>query len=159
MANRELSSQGTVKYYGPRKTQEGLSNCLNGLVGVEEVVEIHFSFDDLDLPSLNADDDKAVVVIPAHSYIKSAYIEVATDFAGGTSVEFGFAETDGSVIDDVGIDTIIDATLVEGFFKADGALVDVDVGALPAQITISETGTHTAGRARLVVTYMRPFAG
>ena len=96
--------------------------------------------------------------IPAGSYIKSATLVVTTAAAGGTSINFGLANAAGSAIDADGIDAAV-ATAALAANKAvvcDGALVaGADgVGAADAYVTTANTGTFTAGAAKLVIEYI-----
>ena len=96
--------------------------------------------------------------IPAGSYITNAYLVVTTAFAGGTSINFGLNELDGTVIDADGLDAGV-ATAAMAANRAvamDGALVGgtVTVGADDAYVKADATGAFTAGAAKLVIEYI-----
>jgi len=97
--------------------------------------------------------------IPAGSYIVDAYIVVETAFAGGTSINVGFYQEDGTVIDADGVDAAV-TTAALGANKAvacDGALVGgtATVGANDAYLRVVPTGTFTAGKAKLFIEYIK----
>jgi hypothetical protein len=96
--------------------------------------------------------------IPAGSFIKSATLVAKTAAAGGTSINFGLATKAGTAIDADGIDAAVAAAAL-GANKAvvcDGALVGgtATVGAADAYVTTANTGTFTAGVAKLVIEYI-----
>lgn len=96
--------------------------------------------------------------IPAGSYITKAHLVVTTAAAGGTSINFGLADSAGSAIDADGIDAAV-ATAALAANKGvacDGALVGgtATVGASDAYVTTANTGTFTAGAATLVIEYI-----
>lgn len=96
--------------------------------------------------------------IPAGSYITKASLIVKTAAAGGTSIDIGLAEQDGSVIDADGIDVgvLTAAMAANKAVDCDGALVGgVDtIGAANAVVYITKTGTFTAGELDLVIEYV-----
>lgn len=106
--------------------------------------------------------DKAVAAndafIPAGSYITSAHIVVTTAAAGGTSINFGLADSAGSAIDADGIDAgVLTAALAANkAVVCDGALVGGadGVGAADAYVVTANTGTFTAGEAVLLIEYI-----
>ena len=164
MTDRVQSSIGAAQHYGPRDTNDGLPDVVSTM-GIVRQAEVYFDFAQANagLPVENANVDSGVLVIPAFSLIKNAYLEVSTAFTSGGSatLELGFQETDGSVIDADGIDTIAVAALTVGtWIVNDGALVGAVVGALDAQISIDDaTAVFTAGIGRLVIEYILPTAG
>ena len=164
MTDRVQSSINVAQHYGPRDTNDGLTDVVSTM-GLVRQAEIYFDFAQANagLPVENANVDAAVLTIPANSFIKNAYLEVSTAFTSGGSatLELGFQETDGSVIDADGIDTIAVAALTVGSWTVnDGALVGAAIGTLDAQISIDDaTAVFTAGVGRLVIEYILPTAG
>ncbi len=161
---RVQSSQGSAQHYGPREANTGLPDSVSTF-GVTKEVEIFFDFEQTNagLPTENADVDAAVKLIPANSFIKAAWLEVDTAFTSGgaATLELGFQQADGTVIDADGIDTIAVAALTAGSWTVnDGALVGTAIGANAAQISIDDaTAVFTAGSGRLIVEYFLPFSG
>lgn len=130
----------TLPYYMP---SEGLIKTL----------VYPFFFDAL--PVANADDAGAHVV-PGHSFIVSAYIYVEEDFAGGTSYDFGMIEADGSAIDPNGIDEAIAEAALEDndWIECDGDLIGATLGAEPGMLLITDTGSFTAGKGKVILRYI-----
>ena len=96
--------------------------------------------------------------IPAGSYITAASMVVTTAAAGGTNVTVGLKTGAGGVIDADGIDaTVLTAALAANKAVAcDGALVGGTdtVGANDAYLSITTTGTFSAGVFTLVIEYI-----
>ena len=163
MTDRVQSSIGAAQHYGPRDANDGLPDSVSTM-GLTKEVEIYFDFSQANagLPVVNADTDSGVAVIPANSFIKAAFLEVSTAFtsAGSATLELGFQQTDGSVVDVDGIDTIAVAALTAGSWTVnDGALVGAAIGANDVQISVDDaTAVFTAGIGRLVVEYFLPFS-
>jgi len=98
--------------------------------------------------------------IPAGAYITGAYLVVTEAFAGGTSINLGFHEQDGTAIDVDGIDAgvTVAALAANRAVNCDGALVGgtVTVGADDAYFRAAPTGTFTAGKGTLYIEYVKP---
>ena len=157
---KELSSIGAVQHYGPRQTNDGLPAGVS-TYGVVKQIVMSFDFDDLALGKFTAAQDAANLLIPANSLIRHAFLEVDTAWVGGTSINIGFDEADGTVIDADGLFTaaaLATANLTaKAWLVGTGALATNDtVGTLNAAITVDVTGTFTAGAARLIVEYIEP---
>jgi len=161
--SREQSSIGASQHYGPRVTNEGLDNSVS-TYGVFNQRELRFDYSQVNagLPTVNADTDSAVLLIPANSLITRAYIEVGTAFTSGGSatLEVGVQQSDGTVVDADGIDSVAVAALTAGSYTvADGAIVGASVGANDVQLSIDYgTAVFTAGTGRLIVEYVEPVA-
>lgn len=162
--SREQSSIGSAQHYGPRAANTGLDNSVS-TYGLVQQRELYFDYEQANagLPTTDADTDAATLVIPANSFIKSAYLEVSTAFTSGGSatLELGVQGTDGSTVDADGIDTIAVAALTVGSWTVcDGALVGATVGTADVQLSIDDAvAVFTAGVGRLVVEYILPTAG
>jgi hypothetical protein len=104
------------------------------------------------------------IPIPARSIIHSASLRVILAFtsAGATTLDLGFKQADGTVIDLDGIDAVIAKTVIDAVgdvVQCNGALVNglVDVGANDAYIASTvAVGPYTAGQAELTIEYSRP---
>ena len=163
MTTRNQSSIGAAQHYGPRDTNDGLPNTVS-TYGLVKQVELQFSYDQLDLPTENANVDAAVLTLPANAYIKNVYLYVETSFASGgaPTLNVGLQQTDGTVIDADGIYVALTvAELAAGWVDNSvagnvGALVEQGIGANEAQIAIVGSAAYTAGVGRLVVEYMQP---
>lgn len=141
-------------FYGPRTVENKLPSVLNTDGTVRELV-IDFDFNSL--PSTDAT-DALVLAIPANSLIESAVLTVKTAFAGGTSLAVGLSTTAGVAVDADGLITDANAPLANvnaagKIVKGSGALVGVSSGSAATQVTVTATGTFTAGKATLVVKY------
>lgn len=104
--------------------------------------------------------------IPANSAIVSAIFVSGEAAAGGTSVNIGLYQKDGTAIDADGLfAALLTAEMGLGEVShGDGALVQesgigaAGVGANDAYIAIANTGTFTAGKGRLIIEYIDPVA-
>jgi hypothetical protein len=114
------------------------------------------------LPTVNADVDAGVLVIPANAFVVRAYLEVGEAFTSGGSatLELGVEGVDGSTVDADGLDTIAVAALTAGSWAVlAGAIVGATVGTADVQISVDDaTATFTAGKGRLIVEYIEPTA-
>lgn len=161
--SREQASVNAAQHYGPRAANTGLADTVS-TYGVTREMELYFDFDQLDLPTSNADDDAGTLFIPAGALIKAAYIEVSTAFASGSpttdGLAVGFEKTDGTVLDVDGLfatTTTNTDDLAVGWVVGDGALIGASIGTDAGQLSIGvAAGTLTAGKARLVVEYILP---
>lgn len=108
--------------------------------------------------------------IPARAAILRAYLVASESAAGGTNINVGVYEKDGTAIDADGIfAAVITADMAVGEVTAgNGALVlhsqtlganrtgAASVGADDAFVSLSATGTFTAGKGRIIVEYLDP---
>lgn len=143
---------GRQTHFGAMDTDQKRGAISHGN-GQKKEVEYVFSYDDLP-----ADDDgnEMLIRIPADSFIEAAYLKVGTAWAGGTSIDIGLAQTDGTVIDADGIDAAVaTASLTaNAIIDCDGALVGASVGSNDAVLEVTASGTYTAGTATLVIEYL-----
>jgi hypothetical protein len=109
-------------------------------------------------------------VIPARAAVLRAYLVASETAAGGTNVNVGVFEKDGTAIDADGLfAAVVTADLAVGEVTAgNGALVlhsqtlganrtgAVSVGADDAYVSLGATGTFTAGKGRIVIEYIDP---
>ncbi len=96
--------------------------------------------------------------IPAGSYIRDAYVIVETAFAGGTDYDIGLYDKTGSALDAVGIDeaVLLASLAANEVHVCDGANVGGTITeASDAYLVVAETGTFTAGKAKLVIEYIQ----
>ena len=149
----------TIEIVGGRQTHFGPRES-NGKYGTKSAgdsqvcsLEYDFSYDDLP-----ADEDGNLMVqgIPAGSVIVDSTLRVGTAWAGGTSIDIGLAQRDGTVIDADGLDAAIltAALTADAVIVGDGALVGATIGGNDAVVEVSATGSYTAGTAKLVVRYL-----
>lgn len=126
---------------------------------------VEFSYDDL--PGTSATGGMEIT-IPANSIITDAYFDTLTAFAGGTSYDIGLNETDGSTaIDADGLWDLLPLAEINAANERSvskthagtnsGALLDTTLSA-EAQVVVAATGTFTAGKGRIVIEYIPPFA-
>ena len=96
--------------------------------------------------------------IPAGAYITKATVIVETAFADGTDYDIGLYDVDGSALDAVGIDeaVLLASLAANEAHVCDGANVGGTITeASDAYIVVAETGTFTAGKAKLVIEYIQ----
>lgn len=146
------STGGRQKFYGPaeRNQKWGAKVAKHG-----SIVEVEYEFTYADLPA--ADDGNAMnIVIPAHSLLLDAYTKVGTAWVGGTSLNIGLVQEDGTAIDVDGIDAAVltAALTANAIIVNDGALIGATVGANDGVLEVAATGTYTAGSAKILVRYL-----
>ena len=154
----------SLTHYGPRTTNQSYGGTPTTKGTTKEIVWV-FSYDDLPAYSTSSLEQ----IIPAYATIIEARVEILTAFAGGTTYNFGLyqatgATSVGTVIDADGIDAAVALAVMDArgdVVHCDGALVSstatgnvVSIGAEPAELTVAATGTYTAGKAKLVITYV-----
>ena len=141
-------------HYNIREIEDVLPSKYAGSDGTN-VLAITFSFDDLPVASL----DEANLKLPANCHIDSVSLRVITAFAGGTSYLIGLETPAGGTIDADGISgpaiLLAEMDAVGDNVLCTGALVDllVGIGSADGQVVVAATGTYTAGKAVLEITY------
>lgn len=150
---------GVPVQFGTPTDPSGLPTKMSGIGVPEQTLVYDFSYDNLPTGSTT---NAGVFQIPQASFIKEARLEVLTAFAGGTGYDIGLVRaTDGSTaIDADGLFAAAALTLATvnaqgkwatGAGALIGAVSDVTY---PAQVKVTASGTFTAGRAKLYVTYI-----
>jgi len=130
-------------------------------VGMRNELTIDVHFDDMDLqagvvPSSNE------MPIPAGAAILSATLRTEEDFLGGTSFIVGTKSLAGTAVAGTGL--FIEVLLAEidaagKVVHGDGSLIGATVATtVDSYISISPTGTFTAGKASVVIEYIIPDA-
>ena len=103
--------------------------------------------------------------IPANAVIRDVYIAMQTTAAGGTAIAVGTFQQNGTALSANSLLTTTAgavANLVVGTqTRGDGALTgtgagQAGVGTHNAYVGITTTGTFTAGKGRLIITYFDP---
>jgi len=159
-------------YHSDEANRVNRARGLNTLGAVREIemdVDLQFttaatvSFPmDLDNDGTKDGFNERDAYIPANSAILEAIFFSTEAGAGGTSVNIGLYQADGTVID---ADGLFAALLVAEMglgevSHGDGALVQesgigvAGVGSADAYIAMTPTGTFTAGKGRLIVRYI-----
>lgn len=143
---------GRETHFGPDGITDKKFGALAAGGGKEKEVVYEFSYDDL--PAAD-DGNEMLIRIPALSQVVSATLFVGTAWAGGTSINLGLAQTDGTAIDADGLDAAVaTAALTAGaIIEGDGALIGASVGSADGVLVVAATGTYTAGTAKLVLKY------
>ena len=150
-------------HYGARTADKKFGGVIPSQGPAKKAV---WTFDYSDLP-VSDTTNKMVLRLPANTYVTEAYFQVITAFAGGTSYDIDFVETDASAIG-TGEDKLWDALV----------LADIDATEAPSalkssvhsgtnsgnalmqkldavgQLQVVATGTFTAGRAQIIVEYL-----
>ncbi len=182
MATIEYTGAGAVRTsYGPLESPTskpfavGARESTRGNV---KEIEYNFTFDNL--PAWTAANalDALVPVLPAYAVIIDAVLLVTEPFAGGTALEVGtFQAVAGTVVDADGIIPaavgvvanlnaagegvygtgiqVLNSLYNTGGVAATGIIAVANTtGATTTVIGVVATGTFTAGRGRLVVSYL-----
>ena len=154
----------STTHYGPRSTNQKYGGAPTTKGAQKEVIWV---FDYNDLPVYGTSGLEQI--IPAYATIVDARLEILTAFAGGTSYNIGLYKATGDdnagdVIDADGIDAAVALAVMDArgdVVHCDGALVSstatgnvVSIGASAAELTIAATGTYTAGKGKLIITYV-----
>lgn len=146
-------------------------------------LEIRFTYDNLPAYSASAVNDAVKQALPAYAAITDCFLVIEETFAGGTSLEVGTAlaaspgtavDADGLIPAAVGVTAnlvagnviagrgvqVLEAPDAAGTAHGDGDGVYTTGATGPicsaaSIITVVAVGTFTAGRARLVVKYLK----
>lgn len=166
------NDDGLLVRYGQdqaRETQSLMAPPRTAGVLNHMVVDVNWD----DLPGLTTDSNNdgtknkfsgQDAFIPAGSMILRAWLVVEEAFAGGTSYDIGLYDEDGSAIDADGLVAAVTLAELSGSNTAhelDGALVGgtAHIGSSNGYLVVAETGTFTAGKAKLFIEYMQVSPG
>lgn len=144
------ATPGVRVSYGPQKVNEKGGGQASSSGKTKELV---WKFDYNDLPAENAGSGLEIQV-PAGAQITGAYIRALEDFAGGTSYDIGLNEPDGTEVDANGLFAAVTLADVNAGAVGAGALIGKEVS-VAGELVVAATGTFTAGKAELVVTYIK----
>jgi hypothetical protein len=148
MALENSAGINVVNHYGPRDTDASKGGQAKS-TGQIKRAEWQFSYDDL--PTYGSTNIQ--FAIPANATIISSKWITGTAWAGGTSLNVGLYQGDGTVIDADGLDAAITPTTAGAVIDGNGALVGASIGANAGELTVAATGTYTAGTATVIVEY------
>lgn len=152
----DISLNGRAAFHRGRRDTEDKKAGVVGDNGREKTLVIDFSYDDLPDPDGRKDNH----YIPAGSIIEKARLQTITGFTGGTSYNIGLEESDGTAIDADGIDAAVAAAAISAADETvfcDGALIQATTPTTKdGYVVVAATGTFTAGKARLTITYTTP---
>lgn len=143
------AKRGVANHYGARTTDASKGGQAKS---TGKVKRAEWSFDYSNLPTYGS--NNLQFVIPANATIVSSTWITGTAWAGGTSLNVGLYQGDGTVIDADGLDAAIGPTTAGAVINGDGALVGKTIGANAGELTVAATGTYTAGTAKLIVEYV-----
>lgn len=124
--------------------------------GTEKEVDVEYLLEYDNLPVADVDNEM-LKAVPAGAQIVSAKLFVTEAWAGGTSISYGaYKKSDGTAIDADGYDAAIaTASLTAGaVIEGDGALIGASVGTDAAVLGATASGTYTAGKAKVILTYI-----
>lgn len=116
--------------------------------GQKEVFDYVWDIDLTDLPTTGEGD--LISTLPANSTITSSSIVVSETLSGGTTLDVGLSQPDGTVIDANGLIAGFTNTAVGAYAEDTGAVVGTTVS-VDSQLTV--TTDRTAGKIRVIVTY------
>jgi len=148
MALENTAGINVVNHYGPRDTDASKGGQAKS-TGQIKRAEWQFAYDDL--PTYGS--TNLQFAIPANATIVSSKWITGTAWAGGTSLNVGLYQGDGTVIDADGLDAAITPTTAGAVIDGNGALVGATIGANAGELTVAATGTYTAGTATVIVEY------
>ena len=149
MAYENTAGINVLNHYGPRDRDAKWGGQAKS-TGQIKRAEWQFSYDDLP----TAGTTNLQFAIPASATIVSSKWITGTAWAGGTSLNVGLYQGNGTVIDADGLDAAITPTTAGAVINGDGALVGAKtIGSEPGELTVAATGTYTAGTATVIVEY------
>jgi len=148
MALENTAGINVVNHYGPRDTDASKGGQAKS-TGQIKRAEWQFAYDDL--PTYGSTNIE--FAIPANATIISSKWITGTAWAGGTSLNVGLYQSNGTVIDADGLDAAITPTTAGAVIDGNGALVGATIGANAGELTVAATGTYTAGTATVIVEY------
>jgi len=148
MAYENTAGINVLNHYGPRgrDAKNGRQAKSTG-----QIKRAEWQFDYSDLPTYGS--TNLQFAIPANATIVSSKWITGTAWAGGTSLNVGLYQGDGTVIDADGLDAAITPTTAGAVIDGNGALVGASIGANAGELTVAATGTYTAGTATVIVEY------
>ena len=148
MAYENTAGINVLNHYGPRDR-----DAKNGgqAKSTGQIKRAEWQFDYSDLPTYGS--TNLQFAIPANATIVSSKWITGTAWAGGTSLNVGLYQGNGTVIDADGLDAAITPTTAGAVIDGDGALVGATIGANAGELTVAATGTYTAGTATVIVEY------
>jgi len=177
------NADGLIQHSGAQARQDYLPRVTEDSLIRELVADIYYSTDGLAVSGLlapNFDKDAGggatpdsfsdrVAYIPAGAVVLTANLLVKTTFAGGTSFTIGTARQDGTAIDADGFFTGTECAVAGNKLDAGKSIVAAGVDVMQTSgtfdgscvsttydgyVTVTPTGTFTAGKARLVIRYL-----
>lgn len=137
----------------------GLDRTTNSRTGTGREAPMYFTLTvDVEdgFPTGPADGDEAF--LPAGAYITKAFLVVQEAFAGGTSVDVGLVQPDGTSIDADGLAAGVTTAEMQAGEAVDFTGVFVGGTAALTQraaVVIAPTGTFTAGKAKIFIEYVK----
>jgi len=135
MALENSAGINVVNHYGPRDTDASKGGQAKS-TGQIKRAEWQFSYDDL--PTYGS--TNLEFAIPANATIVSSKWITGTAWAGGTSLNVGLYQSNGTVIDADGLDAAITPTTAGAVIDGNGALVGATIGANAGELTVAATG-------------------
>lgn len=175
----EYNVGGSRQHYGPRLDPGDFPVAAGAReVAYGNFVEVEYNFTYDNLPAWSATNalDACVPVIPAYAVITDAFLLVTTPWAGGTALEVGtFLASAGTAVDADGIIPAAVGVVAnlnaagEGVYGTGAQIVppltgDAATGIIAATQTtgaaavvvgVVATGTFTAGKAKLIIRYIK----
>lgn len=158
--SRRTTSINSASYYGPRGYDAGYGFTVTSY-GRLKVLEYVYDFTQLPYSS---DVDALIPTIKANSFILDGYHQVIDAFTvgGEDTVNFGFEQPDGTVIEADGLAAAVDldAAAESSWQVFDGALIGASVGGEDAQVVADTSGGEevTAGKGVIVLRYLEDYS-
>jgi len=148
MAYENTAGINVLNHYGPRDTDASKGGQAKS---TGQIKRAEWQFDYSDLPTYGS--TNLQFAIPANATIVSSKWITGTAWAGGTSLNVGLYQSNGTVIDADGLDAAITPTTAGAVIDGNGALVGASIGANAGELTVAATGSYTAGTATVIVEY------
>lgn len=164
MARKEsswINDDGLNVEFGTRDVEDLRGGVINSASNIQEHV-IEFDYDDLP----DGSTEGSYLQIPSGAVPIDAYLETVTGFTGGTSYDIDLVDTAGSAIGS-GTDKLWDLLAIADINVANersvasthagtnsGNALNVAL-ASAGMVKVTAAGTFTAGKARIVIRYMK----
>ena len=155
------AKRGVLSSYGVRTTNQKYGGHIDD--DVIKTAQWTFNYNDLPAGATN----NLGLSIPANSTILSAKMQIITAFTSTsttTDLLVGLEQADGTDIDLDGLITAAQATqttiavvdsIIDGASGTPGALIGTTIGAAAGELIVTSSAADlTAGKARLIVTYL-----
>jgi len=149
MAIENDAKRGVAQHYGPRTTDSKYGGQAKS-TGKIKRAEWTFTYDDL--PTANA--NNLGHKIPANATIVSAKFIADEAWTTGTALNVGLYKADGTgVVDADAFDAIANPAAGD-VVVGDGALVGASIGAVAAELQVTDTSSdYDGGKATVIVEY------
>jgi len=149
MAIENDAKRGVAQHYGPRTTDSKYGGQAKS-TGKIKRAEWTFTYDDLPVAGSN----NLGHVIPANATIVSAKFIADEAWTTGTALNVGLYKADGSGVVDADAFDAIANPAAGAVVVGDGALVGASIGAVAAELQVTDTASdYDGGKATVIFEY------